>query len=86
MTLENEKSWTWKWTSTWNFGQSCFRDGERKRGSEEGFKRWGVRVTFEKRYRAHKNGDVAAQREQLPEEEQSRGEREREERENVREI
>ena len=37
-----------------------------------------MRVTFQKRYRAHKNGDVAAQRRQLPEEERSRGERERE--------
>ena len=37
-----------------------------------------MRVTFQKRYRAHKNGDEAAQREQLPEEERSRGERERE--------
>lgn len=43
-------------------------------------------LPLKKRYRAHKNGDVAAQREQLPEEEQSRGEREREERENEREI
>lgn len=34
-------------------------------------------LPLKKRYRAHKNGDVEAQREQLPEEEQSRGERER---------
>ena len=44
-----------------------------------------MRVTFQKRYRAHKNGDEAAQREQLPEEERSRGERDRESRERERE-
>ena len=44
-----------------------------------------MRVTFQKRYRAHKNGDVAAQRRQLPEEERSRGERERERAERERE-
>ena len=35
MTLEKEKSWTWIWTSKWNFGQSYYRDRERKSGSEE---------------------------------------------------